>query len=281
VIFLYSGDLVTLLIDAMKTKNETGNTVDQVKAMLLDCDYFLIDDIQNLRHASSQEVFFTVYNELIREKKQIILTSDTHPAELSTLTKRLISRFSSGLTVNISKPGAETAKEILRKKINGHEDIFDIEEEVLDFLAISYSNDIRSLEGVLNRLIFNATLFNPPAIDMGFTLGVLKDEPVVSQSAEVDARAVKKAVVRYYGLSYKDIEGKSRQRKIALARQICIYLMREVLALPYAAIGMELGGRDHTTISSACSAAKKKYASDPTYKEVVDSLKAKLTVQST
>lgn len=278
VIYMYSGDLVSLMLEAMRSKSSGGNEVERVKEQLLDCDYFLIDDIQNLRSASCQEVFFTVYNQLISQNKQIILTSDTHPSELSSITKRLISRFSQGLTVNISRPGAETAKAILKKKIDGHEDIFPIDDEVLDFLAVSYSNDIRSLEGSLNRLIFNATLFNPPTISIEFAMGVLKDDPVLSETTQVDAKAIKKAVTRFYGLAYKDLEGKSRMKKIAQARQICIYLMREILHLPYAAIGDELGGRDHTTISSANSKAKKMAATNADYADAIAAIRKKIGV---
>lgn len=278
VIYVYAGDLVSHLLEAMRIKNTENNAVEMIKDLLLDCDYFLIDDIQNLRSASCQEVFFTVFNELIRQKKQIILTSDTHPSEIPTLTKRLISRFSSGLIVSIAKPGAETAKLILKKKIQGNEDIFDIDEDVLDFLSLSYCEDVRALEGVLNRLIFNATLFNPPCISMEFAMGVLKDEPALAKPEELDAKGIKKAVIRYYGLSYQDLEGKSRQRKITQARQICIYLMRDLLKLPYAVIGEQLGGRDHTTISSNFSRAKKMIASDSAWKEAMEAIRKKTGV---
>lgn len=277
VVYLYAGDLVSLLLEAMKTKNTAGNAVDALKDQLLDCDYFLIDDIQNLRSASCQEVFFTVFNELIRQKKQIILTSDTHPSEIPTLTKRLISRFSSGLIVSISKPEAETAKLILKKKIEGHEDIFPIDDDVLSFLALSYSDDVRALEGVLNRLIFNATIFNPPTISMSFAMGVLKDEPITNTPEELDPKSIKKAVTAYYGLSYQELEGKSRQKKISQARQICIYLMRDLLDISYAAIGGHMGGRDHTTISASCTKVRKMIASDRTWKEAVEAIRKKLT----
>lgn len=277
VIYLYAGDLVSLLLEAMRTKNnDSSNSVDAIKECLLDCDYFLIDDIQNLRSASCQEVFFTVFNELIHQKKQIILTSDTHPSEIPTLTRRLISRFSSGLIVNISKPGAETAKRILLKKIEGHEDVIDIEEDVLDFLARSYSDDVRALEGVLNRLIFNATLFNPPCISMKFAMGVLKDEPMLAEPEELDGKSIKKAVIRFYGLSYQDLEGKSRQKKITQARQICMYLMRDMLKMSYAEIGAQMGGRDHTTISSNCSRCRKMIQKDSAWKDAVETIKRKI-----
>ena len=279
VLYFYAGDLVSLLLDAMRTKNGTTNGVEMIKECLLDCDYFLVDDIQNLRSASCQEVFFSVFNELIYQNKQIILTSDTHPSEIPALTKRLISRFSSGLIVNVSKPEAQTAKLILKKKVAGYESIFEIEEDVLDFLSVSYSEDIRALEGALNRLIFNATLFNPHSITMEFALEVLKDEPtILKPEQKLDGKSIKKAVARYYGLAYQDLEGKSRQKKITQARQVCIYLMREMLGLSFGQIGEQLGGRDHTTISSSCTRAKKMIQSDETWKEAVETLKKKILV---
>ena len=276
VMYFYAGDLVSLMLEAMRMKNESSSAVEAIKENLIACDYFLVDDIQNLRSQSCQEVFFTIFNELIHRKKQIILTSDTHPSEIPTLTKRLISRFSSGLIVNISKPGAETAKQILKKKIEGHEDIIDIEDDVLDFLAVSYGDDVRALEGVLNRLLFNVTLFNPPSISMKFAMGVLKDEPFLSKNDTLDAKSVKKAVTRYYGLSYADLEGKSRQKKITQARNLCIFLMREDLDLPYSSIGREMGGRDHTTIASAYNRAKKLIETDASWKEACTDIRKRI-----
>ena len=276
VIYMYSGDLVSLLIEAMKTKNVHGNTVERVKEQLLDCDYFLIDDIQNLQHSSSQEIFFTVYNQLIQKNTQIIITSDMHPSEISGLQSRLISRFVSGLTISISKPEFETSKAILKKKIEGREESVNMSEDVIDYLAGKYSNDVRNLEGTLNRLIFNATLFNPDVIDMDFTRKVLVKEPIVSQSDELTIKKIKKAVTRFYGLSYKDLEGKCRQKFIANARHICVYLSRDLLHKSYVSIGQELGGRDHTTISSSYERAKKLIQKDEAFKTAVEKIRSTL-----
>ena len=277
VIYMYSGDLVSLLIEAMKTKNVHGNTVERVKEQLLDCDYFLIDDIQNLQqHSSSQEIFFTVYNQLIQKNTQIIITSDMHPSEISGLQSRLISRFVSGLTISISKPEFETSKAILKKKIEGREESVNMSEDVIDYLAGKYSNDVRNLEGTLNRLIFNATLFNPDVIDMDFTRKVLVKEPIVSQSDELTIKKIKKAVTRFYGLSYKDLEGKCRQKFIANARHICVYLSRVLLHKSYVSIGQELGGRDHTTISSSYERAKKLIQKDEAFKTAVEKIRSTL-----
>ncbi len=277
VIYMYSGDLVSLLIEAMKTKNIHGNTVERVKEQLLDCDYFLIDDIQNLQqHSSSQEIFFTVYNQLIGKNTQIIITSDMHPSEISGLQSRLISRFVSGLTISISKPEFETSKAILKKKLEGREEGVNMDEEVIDYLAGKFSNDVRNLEGTLNRLIFNATLFNPEIIDMDFARKVLVKEPLVSESDELTIKKIKKAVTRFYGLSYKDLEGKSRQKFIANARHICVYLSRDLLHSSYVSIGQQLGGRDHTTISSSYERAKKLIKKDEAFKTAIEKIRSTL-----
>ncbi|WP_286356541.1 chromosomal replication initiator protein DnaA [Ileibacterium valens] len=277
VLYMYSGDFVSLLIEAMKTKNVHGNTVERVKEQLLDCDYFLIDDIQNLQHASSQEIFFTVYNKLLQQNSQIILTSDIHPQELSGLQARLVSRFKSGLAINISKPGFETSKAILKKKIEGRQEACQIEEDVVDFLALRFSNDVRNLEGSLNRLIFNATLFNPPVINMEFASQVLETETIIeSDTADLNVKEIKKAVTRYYGLAYKDLEGKSRQKKIMTARHLCVWLCRELLHKPYTVIGVELGGRDHKTIASSYERACLLMKKEPSFLEAAEDLQSRL-----
>ncbi len=277
VLYMYSGDFVSLLIEAMKTKNVHGNTVERVKEQLLDCDYFLIDDIQNLQHVSSQEIFFTVYNKLLQQDTQIIITSDIHPSELSDLQPRLVSRFASGLAINISKPGFETSKAILKKKLEGREELCQIEEDVIDFLALRFSNDVRNLEGSLNRLIFNATLFNPPVINMEFASSVLETETIIEgDTADLNVKEIKKAVTRYYGLAYKDLEGKSRQKRIVNARHICVWLCRELLHKPYAVIGVELGGRDHKTIASSYERASKLMKTDDDFLQAVEDLRSRL-----
>lgn len=278
IIYMYAGDFVTLLIDAMKTRNVNGNTVEQVKEQLLDCDYFLIDDIQNLNHSSSQEIFFTVYNKLIAKNTQIILTSDIHPTKLQGLEDRLISRFRQGLAVNISKPSFETSKAILKKKVEGREDDCQITDEVMDFLAMRFSNDVRSLEGSLNRLIFNATLFNPDVIDMAFATQTLQMEPVSEpKKEELTINTIKKTVAQYYGFAYKDLEGKSRQKQLVWARHMIVYFSRTMLNSTYKAIGEELGHRDHTTMTNSYKQAVELKRKKPDFASAMKDLEKKLS----
>lgn len=276
VIYMYAGAFVDLLIDAMKTRTPQGNTVEQVKAQLTDCDYFLLDDIQNLRNSSSQEIFFAVYNELIAKNTQIIITSDIHPQELSGLQSRLISRFTSGLAVSVSRPEFDTSRAILRKRIEGKEEEIRIQDDVIDYLAKTFSNDVRNLEGSLNRLIFSATLEDPDVIDLEFARKVLSNEPLIDKQKELSVKKIKKAVAQFYGLSYSDLEGKSRQKAIVNARHICIYLSRELLHISYSQIGMEFGGRDHKTVASSLDRSETLLQKDAAFRLAVEKIRSSL-----
>lgn len=278
VIYMYSGDFVSILIEAMKTKNVHGNTVERVKEQLLDCDYFLIDDIQNLKNQASQEVFFSVYNQLIQKGTQIIITSDIHPHDLKEMQSRLISRFSQGLSINIARPEFETSKAILKKKLEGREESCNIQDEVIDYLAIQFSNDVRNLEGKLNRLLFNATLFTPDVIDIPFAEKVFEGEEKISITTpgQITISDIKHSVTDFYGLTNKDLEGKARQKQITNARHICVYLCREMLHKPYATIGQELGNRDHSTISSSYERACKLIKTDKLFSQAIDKIKETL-----
>lgn len=246
VLYIYSEDFVTLLIEAMKNKN-----VEEVKDMICSVDYLLIDDIQRLKQSTSQEIFFNMYNKLISDEKQIVITSDIHPTELKGIENRLISRFSSGLSVSVGAPEFETSKAILQKKLEGRKDEIMIDDEVLDYLATRFSKDVRKLEGALNELFFKAILYNPEKIDLKFAKEIFRENPSIQQDDELTPKKIKKAVCDYYGLTKTQIESKSRTKNIANARHIAIYLCRKHLEMPFAKIGFEFGNRDHSTIMAS------------------------------
>jgi len=210
VLYIYSEDFVTLLIEAMKNK-----TVEDVKEMICSVDYLLIDDIQRLKQSTSQEIFFNMYNKLISDNKQIVITSDIHPTELKGIENRLISRFSSGLSVSVGSPEFETAKAILQKKMEGRSDEIMIDDEVLDYLATRFASDVRKLEGTLNELFFKAILYNPERIDITFAKEIFKENPiVVKQEDELTPKRIKNAVCEYYGLTRTQIESKSSPMRV-------------------------------------------------------------------
>lgn len=275
VLYIYSEDFVTLLIEAMKNK-----TVEDVKEMICSVDYLLIDDIQRLKQSTSQEIFFNMYNKLISDNKQIVITSDIHPTELKGIENRLISRFSSGLSVSVGSPEFETAKAILQKKMEGRSDEIMIDDEVLDYLATRFASDVRKLEGTLNELFFKAILYNPERIDITFAKEIFKENPiVVKQEDELTPKRIKNAVCEYYGLTRTQIESKSRTKNIANARHIAIYLCRTHLEMPFAKIGFEFGNRDHSTIMSSYEKMMKLLKEKETFQQVVMQIESNLGIK--
>ena len=275
VLYIYSEDFVTLLIEAMKNK-----TVEDVKEMICSVDYLLIDDIQRLKQSTSQEIFFNMYNKLISDNKQIVITSDIHPTELKGIENRLISRFSSGLSVSVGSPEFETAKAILQKKMEGRSDEIMIDDEVLDYLATRFASDVRKLEGTLNELFFKAILYNPERIDITFAKEIFKENPiVVKQEDELTPKRIKNAVCEYYGLPRTQIESKSRTKNIANARHIAIYLCRTHLEMPFAKIGFEFGNRDHSTIMSSYEKMMKLLKEKETFQQAVMQIESNLGIK--
>lgn len=275
VLYIYSEDFVTLLIEAMKNK-----TVEDVKEMICSVDYLLIDDIQRLKQSTSQEIFFNMYNKLISDNKQIVITSDIHPTELKGIENRLISRFSSGLSVSVGSPEFETAKAILQKKMEGRSDEIMIDDEVLDYLATRFASDVRKLEGTLNELFFKAILYNPERIDITFAKEIFKENPiVVKQEDELTPKRIKNAVCEYYGLTRTQIESKSRTKNIANARHIAIYLCRTHLEMPFAKIGFEFGNRDHSTIMSSYEKMMKLLKEKETFQQAVMQIESNLEIK--
>lgn len=275
VLYIYSEDFVTLLIEAMKNK-----TVEEVKDRISEVDYLLIDDIQRLTQSTSQEIFFNLYNRLVNNNKQIVITSDIHPSELRGIENRLISRFSSGLSVSIGSPEFETSKAILHKKMEGREDSILIDDDVIDYIATKFSTDVRKLEGALNELFFKAILYNPTRIDLTFASEVFKEDPLVQKDEEITVKKVKKCVCDFYGLTRQQIESKSRTANIANARHIAIYLCRKHLEMPFAKIGSEFGNRDHSTVMASYDKMTKMLKEKDTFQQALKKIEHQLGVHS-
>ena len=273
VLYIYSEDFVTLLIEAM------NKNVEEVKEKICSADYLLIDDIQRLKQSTSQELFFNMYNKLIRDNKQIVITSDIHPTELKGIENRLISRFSSGLSVSVGSPEFETAKAILQKKIEGRNEEILIEDEVLDYLATRFASDVRKLEGALNELFFKSILYNPDTIDLKFAKEIFKENPMTVTNDELSVNKIKKAVCDFYGLTKTQIESKSRTKNIANARHIAVYLCRKHLDMPFAKIGLEFGNRDHSTIMSSYEKMVKLLKDKEQFQQALQQIEKQLGIQ--
>ncbi len=213
-------------------------------------DVLMIDDVQFLKNKTQvQEEFFHTFNELSAANKQIVLTSDRPPKEIATLEERLRTRFEGGMIADIQPPDPETKIAILKKKASDRKYI--IADDVLEFLARDSGHDVRTLEGRLTKVIFASKLHEEP-----ITLELAKkalNEAVNEEQEEEDVTPEKiiSAVCGYFKQSKEDILGKGKKADVVKARQICAYLLCEMISLPLVAVGKFLGGRDHTTIMYA------------------------------
>lgn len=249
VYYTSSSDFVSDVVQSIK-----NNTIEEFKQNLQNIDVLLMDDVQLLAgKEKSHEIFFHIFNELVNNKRQIVITSDRHPTEIKGLEDRLISRFSSGLSVGVDSPEFETSLAILKMKLEHHSlDATMIDDEVLTYLATNFSKDVRKLEGALNRLIFYSINFGAGRhIDFKMAIGAFKTQPNPNDR-EISVNKIKRVVADYYGLTKQQLVSKSRTKNISNARHIAIYLCRKHLDLPFAKIGDEFGKRDHSTIISSC-----------------------------
>lgn len=253
--------------------NIKNGTIDAFKKYMYSIDVLLIDDIQFLANKEkSHEIFFTIFNELVNNGKQICIASDRLPQEIKGLENRLISRFNSGLSVGIDSPEFETSLAILKMKLhNSGVDENKIDNEALSLIASNFSKDVRSLEGALNRVLFYSIQFNKDdeRINLEIASSALKGQTVVSDKSGLSPKKIIKVVSDYYNLSKQQITSKTRTKNVAMARHISIYLCRKLLDLPYIKIGEEFGGRDHSTVMSACEKVENQIKANNTYKQAI------------
>lgn len=214
-----------------------------------DLDILLIDDIQFLENKErTQEEFFHTFNTLYNANKQIVISSDRPPKQLTTLEDRLRSRFEWGLITDIQPPELETRIAILRKK--AAQDRLNAPDEVLEYIASKIFTNIRELEGALIRVTAFASLNRQP-VDMVLAEIVLKDLIPLDASPSITAATIKAQTAAYFSLTLDDLCGTSRSRVLVNARQIAMYLCRELTELSLPKIGQSFGGRDHTTVMHA------------------------------
>lgn len=219
------------------------------KSRYREVDVLLVDDIQFLENKeATQEEFFHTFNTLYNANKQIVISSDRPPKQLTTLEDRLRSRFEWGLITDIQPPELETRIAILRKK--AAQDKFNAPDDVLEFIASKISTNIRELEGALIRVTAFASL-NRQKVDMGLAEIVLKDLIPTGVGTEVSANTIMAQTAAYFSLTVEDLCGTSRSRVLVNARQIAMYLCRELTELSLPKIGQTFGGRDHTTVMHA------------------------------
>ncbi|MBQ7769838.1 MAG: chromosomal replication initiator protein DnaA [Clostridia bacterium] len=244
VLYTTSENFLNDLIDSI-----TQKTGAKFRLHYRNVDVLMIDDIQFLKARTQlQEELFHTFNELSAQNKQIVITSDRPPKEIATLEDRLRTRFEGGMIVDIQPPDNETKIAILKRKALDRK--YSVSDDVLEFLANDSGHDVRTLEGRLNKVIFASKLHEQP---ISLPLAKLALSESVSEAEEEDVTPDKiiAAVCGYFKTKKEDLVGKSKKADLVKARQICAYVMCEMLTIPLDVIGEHLGGRDHTTIMYA------------------------------
>ena len=237
-------------------------------------DILLLDDAQFFKNKEqTQEQFFHLFNYLYQNGKQIILTSDNHPNKMSGFKERLISRFQSGLVVDIQPPDLETRIAILMNK--AEHDGLEIPYEVMEFMASNIQGDIRTLEGALVNLLALASLKKE---DINLTLANLVLEKHVGKAKmnQISVQQIIKMVALQMKVKEKAIIGKGRSMEIALARQMCMFIAKKLINTSLANIGQQIGKRDHSTVIHACKSIEQKMKEDVAIKTAIDVIESNL-----
>ncbi len=248
VIYITCEQFVNEIIDTMFTSRgaDTRDKSSKLRQHYRSADVLIVDDIQFIENKKAvQEEFFHTFNELVAKGKQIVISSDHSPKELAALEERLRTRFSGGLLFDILPPDYETKVAILKRKAFEKKCV--VPDDVLNFLAKDSGDDVRTLEGRLTKVIFASRLREEP-ITVQLARNALSEAVSEDGNEEITPETVINAVTGFYHIEKSDIVGKSKKKEIVIPRQICCYLMCELLSLPLVSIGKELGGRDHTTM---------------------------------
>lgn len=258
-----------------------GNQQDEsLKDFLKTVDVLLVDDIQFLSEKNkTAEMFFNVFNFLISNGKQVVLTSDKSPNELKGLDDRLVSRFNMGLSVSIKNPDVDTCIEILKRKIEANSlNINDFDYDGLIYLAENFSKNVRELEGALNRLLFyKINAKHTSRIDVSTIMeSVSGIKAIKDKSKTLTEDRIIEAVGEYFRLTEEQIKSKVRTSQIALARQICMYLCRNMLNTPFVQIGKIFGGRDHSTVMTAVEKVETLLKTDTQLSTAISKIKKSL-----
>lgn len=256
-------------VESLKSGNVSANSAFRQKYR--NVDVLMVDDIQFISNkTSTQEEFFHTFNDLYQNNKQIIIASDRPPKDIATLEDRLRSRFSMGLIQDIQTPDYETRLAILEKKCS--QENYNVDTEVLNYLAENSENSIRDMEGMLHKVVFYAELIGQPTATMAVVPEALKDIVDTTKQSVTPDRIVD-CVCKYFSITKEDITGKKKNKEVVEPRQIAMYLIYEMLDLPLVNIGDIFGGRDHTTVIHAKSKIDQMYKENNRIKVCVNDLK--------
>jgi len=266
IIYVKGEDFTNELIEAIRSE-----TTKEFHSKYRQAEVLLVDDIQFIGgKESTQEEFFHTFNSLYEAGKQIVLTSDRPPKEIKTLEDRLRTRFEWGLLADVQPPDFETRIAIIRRKA----ELLDINipDDVAEYMANKLKTNIRQLEGAVKKLkAYKLLAGTPPSILIAQNAirDILNDHQPVPVTIE---RIISEVARTYNGVSPQDIRSSKRSANISSARQVSIYIVREITQMSMSAIGEEFGGRDHSTIVYAIQQVEKNMDVDPRYKELIEDI---------
>ena len=253
-------NFVTDFVEICRKNKEENNfeATQQFKNKYRDVDVLIIDDIHNLVGAvSAQQEFFNTFNDLYNNEKQIILSSDRSPDDIKRLEERLKTRFNWGLQVDILPPDFNLRMSIIDKKIENKQLSTSFPKDVKEYIASNCVGDIRKLEGALTRVFAYATIMNGSEINLDLAIDALKDYFVKTIVAQNKIDQVIQLVGDHYNITVEDLKSKKRTNKIAIPRMIAMYISRIYLNENLVKIGLEFGGKNHTTVMHAVDKIKK------------------------
>ncbi len=268
VLYVSSEKFTNQIIESIK-----NNAVNDFVNFYQLIDVLIVDDIQFLANKQkTQEIFFHIFNQLHQGGKQIILTSDRPPKDLDGMEERLISRFKWGLSADLQSPDLETRMAILEAKMS--QEGLDLPYDVIEFISYNIKNNIRELEGVLISLVAQSTL-NRREIDLDLAKEVIKN--FVSQmSKEITVDFIQKLVADHFDVPVEKLKSQTRKRGIVIARQLSMYLAKNLTNKSLKAIGENFGGRDHSTVIYSCKAVQDLLDTDMIFKDTVADLEKKI-----
>ena len=264
VLYVTCEKFVEDFIGITRKKNQNNfENVDIFKKKYRDIDVLIIDDIQYLGNAyQTQQEFFNTFNDLYGNNKQIIISSDRSPEDLKLLEERLLTRFNWGLTINIFPPDFDLRMNIIDKKIESNMLNASFPKEVKEYIASNCTSDIRKLEGAITRVVAYATMMIGSDITLNLAIEALQDyfsKTIISKN-KIDQ--VQQIIANHYNIKVEDLKSKKRVSTISYPRQIAMYICRIVLEEPLTKIGIEFGGKDHTTVMHSVDKIKKQIKND-------------------
>ena len=273
VIYLSSDSFTVEFVESIQS-----NRVNEFSSFYRGMDVLIIDDIQFLiGKEKTQDLFFHIFNTLHQSRKQIILSSDKPPKELKGLDERLISRFQWGLTADIQPPEWETRIAILKNKAESYGMM--VSNEILEYIATNITSNIRELEGCLIKLLASASL-NSKELTFELTKKTVKEIATERKINNITIESITKNVCDFLGVAENKIRDKTRKKEIVLARQLAMYLSKELTKSSLKTIGLHFGGRDHSTVIHACNSIENAKGSDESLAKIIETLKNQIEFSS-